>query len=222
MQWAVSQSPVGYAEAVAAMEARVRQIKDGSAAELVWLLEHPPLYTAGTSANARDLLNPGSLPVYKTGRGGQFTYHGPGQRVAYVMADVKNRFGNDVRAFTASLETWIIGALATLGIAGSTIAGQTGVWIYGDTAKDIRKASKIAAIGLRVRHGISFHGVSINVNPNLDHYQGIVPCGLAGSLVTSLAELGCNAPLSTVDQALRSAFIAQFGGQLNPAPAPVF
>lgn len=220
IEWTISPAPVPYPDAVAAMETRVRHIADGAAPELIWLLEHPALYTAGTGAKPHDLLNGDALPVFQSGRGGQFTYHGPGQRVAYVMLDVKRRFGGDVRAFTAALEQWLIFTLAELGVASFVIGGRTGVWTEVNRGPDAGRPAKIAAIGLRIRRGISFHGVSLNIDPDLSHYGGIVPCGLADSLVTSLAALGSKAQLKDVDIALRAAFSAQFGACLIDGDAP--
>jgi len=204
IEWAVSASPVDYLTAVRAMDARVEAIAAGAAPELVWLLEHPPLFTAGTSARAEELLDPHRLPVYRTGRGGRYTYHGPGQRVVYLMLDVKRR-SDDVRAFVSALERWIIAALADLGVNGEAREGRVGIWVRrpekGEHAED-----KIAAIGLRVRKWVSLHGISLNVCPDLSHYGGIVPCGIAGHGVTSLAELGVPASMEVVDNALRSAF----------------
>jgi lipoyl(octanoyl) transferase len=177
----------------------VAAILEGSAAEAVWLLEHPPLYTAGTSAAPEELIQPSRFPVFETGRGGRFTYHGPGQRVAYVMLDLGRR-ARDVRAFVHALEDWLIAALAQLGVEGERREGQIGVFIG---------EAKIASIGIRVRHWVSFHGVSLNVDPDLTHFAGIVPCGLA-SPVTSLAALGIDADMPRVDAALRSAFEETF------------
>ena len=202
------------------MEARVRHIADGEAAELIWLLEHPALYTAGTSAKPQDLLNDNALPVFQSGRGGQFTYHGPGQRVAYVMLDVKARFGGDVRAFTSALEQWLIGTLADLGVPAFTIDGRTGVWVEVKRGPDAGHPAKIAAIGLRIRRGVSFHGVALNVSPNLAHYGGIVPCGLADSHVTSLAALGAKARSKNVDIALKTSFASHFDARLIDGDAP--
>jgi lipoyl(octanoyl) transferase len=181
------------------MEARVAAILEARAAEAVWLLEHPPLYTAGTSAAPEELIEPSRFPVFRAGRGGRFTYHGPGQRVAYVMLDLSVR-GRDVRAFVHALEDWLIAALARLGIEGERREGQIGVFVG---------EAKIASIGIRVRHWVSFHGVSLNVDPDLTHFAGIVPCGLA-SPVTSLAALGIDADMPRVDAALRSAFEETF------------
>ncbi len=225
LEWTVSRQPCGYAHAVGVMERRILQIAQGDAPERVWLVEHPPLYTAGTSAKASDLLNCAALPVHPTGRGGQFTYHGPGQQIAYVMLDVQARFGGDVRTFTGALESWLVGTLASLGVRGFTIAGRTGVWVDApadtdDQALGREDAAKIAAIGLRIRRGISFHGVSLNVCPDLAHYDGIVPCGLAGSRVTSLAALGNPVEMPDVQTALRSNFAKQFAVRLIASDAP--
>ena len=190
-EWRVEPGLTPYAEAVAAMEARVEAIRRGEAAEQLWLVEHPALYTAGTSARPCDLLDADRLPVHASGRGGQYTYHGPGQRVVYAMLDL-NRRGRDVRAYVGALEGWVIAALATLGVEGRAVAGRTGVWV-GD--------AKLAAIGVRVRRWVSYHGVAINVDPELAAYAGIVPCGLDAP-VTSLAALGSGATMATTDAAL--------------------
>lgn len=191
------------------MEGRVEEIAAGKAPELVWLLEHPPLYTAGTSANPRDLIAPGDLPVFAAGRGGQYTYHGPGQRVVYLMLDLTRR-QRDVRRFVATLERWIIAALAELGVESVVRHGRTGVWVprpeKGPDAED-----KIAAIGLRVRRWVTFHGVSVNVSPDLSHYNGIVACGIRDQGVTSLADLGVNPVMSDIDTALHATFLRHFG-----------
>ena len=204
--WRISAGLVPYPDAVAAMEARAAQIADGQAAELVWLLEHPPLYTAGTSAKADDLLAPGRFPVFATGRGGQFTYHGPGQRVGYVMMDLRQR-GNDVRRFVRDLEEWLIRTLAQFNVRGERREGRVGIWV----ARKGGREDKIAALGIRVRRGVSFHGVSFNVDPELEHFTGIVPCGIAEHGVTSLADLGLTATMADVDIALRAAFEDVFG-----------
>ena len=201
IEWRISNAPVPYLEAEAAMEARVAAIRAGTAPELVWLLEHPPLYTAGTSARASDLVDPQLLPVYRTGRGGQYTYHGPGQRVGYVLLDLRAR-GADVRAFVWSLEDWLIRAVARFNVKGERRAGRVGIWIDEGGGKE----SKIGAIGVRIRHWISFHGVSLNIDPDLGHYRGIVPCGVSEHGVTSLAALGITASVAEVDVALRAAF----------------
>lgn len=218
VDWAVSRRPVDYLVAVRAMEARVERIARGEAPELVWLLEHSCIYTGGTSAREEDLLEPDRFPVHRTGRGGRFTYHGPGQRVIYVMLDVKRR-GGDVRAFVSALEQWVIDALAQLGVAGETRAGRVGIWVR-RPEKGAHAEDKIAAIGLRLRKWVSLHGLSLNVSPNLAHFDGIVPCGIRGRGVTSLAELGVPASMEVVDNVLR----AQFERRFCPAragPEPV-
>jgi len=215
VEWRSSDGLVPYEEAVALMEARVEAIAAGTAYELVWLLEHPPLYTAGTSARMSDLLSK-DLPVHKSGRGGELTYHGPGQRIAYVMLDL-NRRRPDLRAFVCGLENWLIATLACLGIRGERRAGRVGVWVprpdkpkgaAGEIAED-----KIAAIGIRVRRWISFHGVALNVAPDLAPYRGIVPCGITAAHlgVTSLRDLGVSASMEAVDAALRENFEPMFG-----------
>ena len=198
LEWHTSSHPVAYPDAVSAMEARVEAIRAGSALERVWLLEHPPIYTAGTSARIEDLLHADRFPVYRTGRGGQFTYHGPGQRVAYVMLDLERR-GRDVRAFVHGLEEWLIRALARLGVTADRRAGRVGIWVVRNGAD-----AKIAAIGVRVRRWVTFHGIAVNIDPELDHFRGIVPCGLAEYAVTSLAECGCPASMTDVDHALQA------------------
>jgi len=207
-EWSVSAGLVPYAEAVRSMEERVAAIGHGAAAERVWLLEHPPLYTAGTSAKDQDLQE-ARFPVFKTGRGGQYTYHGPGQRVAYVMLDLNRRGRRDVRLFVRDLEEWLIRALSRLDVTGERRKGRVGIWV---AARDGRE-DKIAAIGVRLKHWVSYHGVSLNVVPDLSHYSGIVPCGIAqdGLGVTSLAALGIGASLAETDIALRNAFVEIFG-----------
>ena len=209
VQWAVSSGYVDYEPAVAAMEARVAAIAAGEADEVVWLLEHPPLYTAGVSARSDDLLAPGRFPVHQTGRGGQFTYHGPGQRVAYVLLDL-NRRGKDVRAFVHGLEDWIIGALDQFGVEAGMREGRVGVWVERKGAGWSRE-DKIAAIGVKVRKWVSFHGISLNVEPDLSHFGGIVPCGIAEHGVTSLVDLGVPATMDEADEALRTSFRRIFG-----------
>ncbi len=210
--WRVSDAPVAYPEALAFMEARAKAIAEGEAGELVWLLEHPPLYTAGTSAKSADLVAPDRFPVYEAGRGGQYTYHGPGQRVAYVMLDVRRR-GADVRAFVRDLEGWMIDTLAAFGVVGETHDDRVGVWVrrpeLGASVED-----KIGAIGIRLRRWISFHGISLNVAPDLEHFSGIVPCGVRQHGVTSLADLGIRADMSELDAALCAAFERRFGPTL--------
>ena len=204
--WKTSDSPVDYPDALAFMERRVEEIHAGSKPQLVWLLEHPPLYTAGTSARPEDLLTPNRFPVYPTGRGGQFTYHGPGQRVGYVMLDLRQR-SNDVRRFVHDLEEWLIRTLAHFNLRGERREGRVGIWI----ARPGGREDKIAALGIRVRKGISFHGVSLNVDPDLDHFTGIVPCGISAFGVTSLAQLGLTASMNDVDLAMKAAFQDVFG-----------
>ena len=201
-----------YAETVAAMEARVAGIAAGTADEAIWLLEHPPLYTSGTSANAVDLVDPGRFPVHVAGRGGQYTYHGPGQRVVYVMLDVGRR-GRDVRQFICAMENWVIDTLAAFNVRGERKAGRVGVWVTrpelagldGQPAED-----KIAAIGVKLRRWVSFHGLSINVEPDLSHFDGIVPCGIRAHGVTSLVDLGRPVTMNDLDTALKVAFAAHF------------
>ena len=207
--WAVSTGLVPYAEAVAFMEARAAAIATGEADELVWLLEHPPLYTAGTSAKPGDLLEPDRFPVFKSGRGGQFTYHGPGQRVAYVMLDVKRRANGDIRAFVGKLEAWLIGALARFNVEAGTRPDRIGVWVERKTPISMRE-DKIAALGIRVRRWVSFHGIALNVEPDLSHFSGIVPCGIQEHGVTSLLDLGITASMAEVDYALRASFEETF------------
>ncbi len=209
VDWLRARGLVPYEAACAAMAARVEAILAGTARELVWLLEHPPLYTAGTSARDADLLEPRRFAVYRSARGGQYTYHGPGQRVVYVMLDVGQRFG-DVRAYVGALEAWIVDALAAIGQDAHTISGRVGVWVARG-ADHAAGHDKIAAIGVRLRRWVSSHGFSINVSPNLDHYGGIVPCGIADAGVTSLTRLGHTVEIDTLDAALRRAFEDRFG-----------
>jgi len=202
------------------MEARASAIADGQAGELVWLLEHPPLYTAGVSAKSADLLDPGRFPVFRSGRGGQFTYHGPGQRVAYVMLDLSAR-GRDVRAFVQALQNWIIDALARLDVDGEVRDGRVGVWVSrGPTPGVLGREDKVAAIGVKLRRWVSFHGVSLNVDPDLTHFTGIVPCGVTAHGVTSLADLGRSAAMADTDSALKAAFVEVFG-PVADAPPPI-
>ncbi len=206
VEWAISDAPVDYLTAVAIMERRIEQIAAGTAPELIWLLEHRPLYTAGTSAKSADLLTPDRFPVHEVGRGGQYTYHGPGQRIAYVMLDLRVR-GRDVRAFITQLESWIIQTLQAFNVKGEVRADRVGVWV----ARPERGAGvedKIAAVGLRLRRWISFHGLSLNVEPDLEHFSGIVPCGVTQHGVTSLVDLGLVLSMVDVDMALESAFTA--------------
>ncbi|KQO78675.1 lipoate--protein ligase [Methylobacterium sp. Leaf90] len=214
--WRVTDSLVDYQEAEAEMEARATAIARGEADELVWLLEHPPLYTAGTSAKTADLVEPERFPVHRTGRGGQYTYHGPGQRIAYVMLDL-NRRRPDLRAYVASLEAWLIATLDAYNIRAERREDRVGVWVRrpdkGPTVED-----KIAAIGIRVRRWVSLHGISLNVEPDLAHFSGIVPCGVREHGVTSLADLGRIVSLPEVDMALRAAFEPIFGATRDEAP----
>jgi lipoyl(octanoyl) transferase len=219
VEWRVSEAPVPYPEAVAAMEARVAAIATRQAPELVWLLEHPPLYTSGTSGKPDDLLDP-RFPIFATGRGGQLTYHGPGQRVAYVMLDLKRR-RPDVRAYVAGLEAWIIRTLETFNVRGERREDRVGVWVKRPD-KGVGREDKIAAIGVRLRRWVSFHGISINVEPDLTHFDAIVPCGVADPRygVTSLADLGRPASMTDVDVALREAFTEVFGPVQARLPQP--
>lgn len=209
VEWVIADELVGYDAAVAEMEARAALIADGKARERVWLVEHPALYTAGTSAKDEDLLTPERFPVHRTGRGGQFTYHGPGQRVAYVMLDLKRR-EPDLRRFVSALEAWLIGTLGAFNIRGERREERVGVWVRrpekGEGAED-----KIAALGIRVRRWVSFHGISLNVEPELAHFDGIVPCGVSDQGVTSLVDLGLPLTMPEVDSALRAEFEHIFG-----------
>ena len=213
VRWVVAPAPVPYEEATAFMEDRVAAIHAGEADEMIWLLEHPPLYTAGVSAKSDDLID-ARFPVFQTGRGGQYTYHGPGQRVAYVMLDL-NRRGRDVRAFVRGLEQWIIGALAAFNVEADVRDGRVGVWVerrfVGDDGSPQSREDKIAAIGVKVRRWVSFHGISLNVEPDLDHFGGIVPCGIREHGVTSLADLGLTTSMDDADVALKTAFEQVFG-----------
>ncbi len=209
VEWAVSDGLVEYPDAIAEMEGRVAAIAAGTAPERVWLLEHPPLYTAGTSARDHDLIEPDRFPVFRSGRGGQFTYHGPGQRVAYVMLDL-NRRTPDLRRYVAALEEWLIETLAAFNIRGERREDRVGVWVRRPD-KGVPAEDKIAAIGIRVRHWVTFHGISLNVEPDLSHFSGIVPCGIRGLGVTSLVDLGRPVTMPEVDSALRAAFERVFG-----------
>ncbi|KUO58449.1 MAG: lipoate-protein ligase B [Alphaproteobacteria bacterium BRH_c36] len=220
VQWLVSRDLAAYPEAVSAMEARVASIASGEARELIWLVEHPPLYTAGTSAKTADLIAPDRFPVFQSGRGGQYTYHGPGQRVAYVMLDVRRRFGGDVRAFVRFLEGIVIETLSRFGIKGELREGRVGVWVT-RPSKGIGTEDKIAALGIRIRRGVSFHGISINVAPNLVHFSGIVPCGISEHGVTSLADLGLATGMGEVDAALREVFTLRLGAMIETTPDQV-
>jgi lipoyl(octanoyl) transferase len=208
--WKTATAPIPYPDAVAAMEARVEAIQAGREAELVWLVEHPPLYTAGVSSRPGDMLD-ARFPVYPTGRGGQLTYHGPGQRVAYVMLDLKSR-RPDIRAYIAALESWVMEALESFGVNAGPREGRVGLWVSMESYGGMPGAeAKIAAIGVRVRRWVTYHGVAINLNPDLSHYSGIVPCGIREHGVTSLAALGVEADMEALDRALMRAWPAAFG-----------
>jgi lipoyl(octanoyl) transferase len=223
--WCVSDRPVAYPEAVAFMEERAAAIAEHDASEMVWLLEHPAIYTAGTSARPGDLVDPHRFPVFETGRGGQFTYHGPGQRVIYVMLDVRRRAGRDgksgdVRAFVSALEGWLVATLAQFNVKGELRQDRVGVWVRraerGEGHED-----KIAAIGIRLKKWISLHGMSLNVDPDLAHFSGIVPCGIRDHGVTSLVDLGLPVSMADADLALKAAFEARFGRTMA-VPPPQF
>ena len=204
VEWKISNGLISYPDAMVQMEERVADILAGRAPELVWLLEHPPLYTAGTSAKSADLLSPQGFPVYQTGRGGQYTYHGPGQRVAYVMLNLKERGAMDVRAYVASLEQWIIRTLAEFNVKGEVREGRIGVWTETPEGE-----AKIAAIGIRIRKWVTYHGICINMNPDLSHYAGIIPCGIREFGVTSLHQMGARVGMAEVDAALQKHFLAE-------------
>jgi len=208
MEWRIDDGQIEYDTALGVMDERVARIRAGTANELVWLLEHPPLYTAGTSAQAGDLLAPGRFPVYRSGRGGQYTYHGPGQRIGYVMLDLKRR-GPDVKAYVHGLEEWLIRALARFNLRGERRPGRIGIWIDRGGGRE----DKIGAIGVRIRRWVTMHGVSLNLDPDLEHFAGIVPCGISGPGygVTSLHDLGILISTAELDMALKAAFIEVFG-----------
>ena len=222
VRWRISEGLVPYEEAVAEMEREVAAIADGQAEELVWLLEHPPLYTAGTSADAADLIEPDWFPVFATGRGGEYTYHGPGQRVAYVMLDLKRR-RQDVRAYVAALEELVIRTLDMMNVRGERREDRVGVWVSRPEKPTLPDGSmaedKIAALGIRLRRWVSFHGLSINVDPDLSHFSGIVPCGISTYGVTSLVDLGLPVMMTDVDMRLREAFEEIFGPTATERPA---
>jgi lipoyl(octanoyl) transferase len=222
MDWTRIEGLAPYQDTLAAMEARVAAIAAGTAPEAVWLLEHPPLYTAGTSARAEDLTAPGRFPVHVAGRGGQYTYHGPGQRVVYVMLDLNTR-GRDVRRFVRALEDWVIRTLAEFNIRGERRAGRVGVWVARPDKPPLPdgtpREDKIAAIGIKLRRWVSFHGISINVEPDLSHFDGIVPCGIRDHGVTSLVDLGLPVTMDDVDAALQATFAQSFPDRLAACPA---
>ncbi len=209
VEWKISSKPVPYEEAVAFMEERVAQIRQGQASECVWLLEHPSIYTAGTSAKEEDLLN-ARFPVHETGRGGEFTYHGPGQRVIYVMLDLEKRGQKDLRLFIYNLERWVIDSLSHLGIVCERREGRVGLWVVDDEGAVLPCENKIAAIGVRVRKWVTYHGVAINVDPDLSHFEGIVPCGIRAYGVTSVRAEGLEASSSDLDDVLRTVFYDVF------------
>lgn len=218
VDWIVSDGLTPYEEAVSAMEARATAIAEGTADEAIWLVEHAPLYTAGTSAKISDLTDPDRFPVHLSKRGGQYTYHGPGQRVVYVMLDVGSR-GRDVRAFVKSLEAWIIGTLVEFNVTGELREGRVGVWVQRPdkplTATGAMAEDKIAALGIRLRKWVSYHGLSINVEPELSHFDGIVPCGISEHGVTSLVDLGLPVTMADLDTALERSFADHFAGELR-------
>ena len=213
VHWEINDGEVEYSTALERMDSHVQQMINGQADEKIWLLEHPALYTAGTSANKRDLVEPNRFPVFETNRGGQFTYHGPGQRVVYVMLDLNKR-GRDIKAFVEKLEAWIVHTLAEFNIVGQTRSGRVGIWVERtDKPKNIHgllEEEKIAAIGIRLRKWITFHGLSINVDPDLTHFEGIVPCGIKEHGVTSLVDLGLPVSMTDVDNALKKSFAKVF------------
>lgn len=213
--WSIAPSLVGYPAAVAAMEERVAAIRAGTASEQVWLVEHPALYTAGTSTNTEDLLEPDRFPVFQSGRGGQYTYHGPGQRVAYVMLDLNER-ERDLRKYVRALEEWVIRVLGSFNIKGERRADRIGVWVARPEL-GLDREDKIAAIGVRVRRWVTYHGISLNVDPVLEHFSGIVPCGVRNHGVTSLTDLGIPVSMPEVDAVMRQEFEALFGPTLRPS-----
>jgi len=204
VEWQIDTELVDYETALSAMEKRIAGIHEGTQSELLWFLEHAPLYTAGTSARAEDLLDPKRFPIHYVGRGGEYTYHGPGQRIVYTMLNLKKR-GPDVRQFVRNLEAWVIDTLAEFGINGERREGRVGIWVQDNEAE-----KKIAAIGIRIRHWITFHGISINVDPDLEHYSGIVPCGISKYGVTSLNELGIDCSMADIDAVLKACFMKKF------------
>lgn len=205
LEFKTSKYPVNYPKAIKYMENRISGIYDGNAEEMLWFLEHPSIYTAGTSASSQDLLSSKGFPVYETGRGGQYTYHGPGQRVVYLMLDLRKREA-DIRNYVETLENWVIASLKEFEINSERKPGRIGIWTIDKAGRE----SKIAAIGIRVRKWITYHGISINVNPNLEHYNGIIPCGIREFGVTSLKELGCDISLTKLDEVLKRQFYEFF------------
>ena len=210
VEWIISSGLIEYPDALKAMDERVDLIQKGNAKELVWLLEHPPLYSAGTSAKPQDLLTPNRFPVFKTGRGGQYTYHGPGQRVAYIMLDL-NRRRRDIRAFVSSLETWIINTLAKFNIRGERRSDRIGIWVRRTDLNNPEREDKIGAIGIRIKRWVTLHGISINVSPDLEHFGGIIPCGIGGYGVTSFEDIGQPLEFYDLDVELRTEFDQLFG-----------
>ncbi len=210
VEWIISSGLVEYPDALKAMDERVDSIQKGNAKELVWLLEHPPLYSAGTSAKPKDLLTPNRFPVFKTGRGGQYTYHGPGQRVAYIMLDL-NRRTRDIRAFVSSLETWIINTLSKFNIRGERRSDRIGIWVRRTDLNNSDREDKIGAIGIRIKRWVTLHGISINVSPDLEHFGGIIPCGIDGYGVTSFEDIGQPLEVYDLDVELRTEFDQLFG-----------
>ena len=210
VEWIISSGLVEYPDALKAMDERVDSIQKGNAKELVWLLEHPPLYSAGTSAKPKDLLTPNRFPVFKTGRGGQYTYHGPGQRVAYIMLDL-NRRRRDIRAFVSSLETWIINTLSKFNIRGERRSDRIGIWVRRTDLNNSDREDKIGAIGIRIKRWVTLHGISINVSPDLEHFGGIIPCGIDGYGVTSFEDIGRPLEVYDLDVELRTEFDQLFG-----------
>ena len=210
VEWIISPGLVEYPDALKVMDERVDLIQKGNAKELVWLLEHPPLYSAGTSAKPQDLLTPNRFPVFKTGRGGQYTYHGPGQRVAYVMLDL-NRRRRDIRAYVSSLETWIINTLAKFNIRGERRSDRIGIWVRRTDLNNPEREDKIGAIGIRIKRWVTLHGISINVSPDLEHFGGIIPCGIGGYGVTSFEDIGQPLEFYDLDVELRTEFDTLFG-----------
>ena len=207
IEWKISDEPVAYEEAIKSMEERVDNVIKGASNELVWLLEHPPLYTAGTSAKESDLVDKDKFPVYETGRGGEYTYHGPDQRVAYVILNLKDRSESpDLKQYVYQLEEWIINSLARIGIEGERREGRVGIWV-----KDGNSESKIAAIGIRIRKWVTYHGISLNVSPDLEHFKGIVPCGIKGYGVTSIEKMGKHISIEEMDKILKEEFLKIFG-----------